>query len=193
MAARHRHRAQHHRRVRAPRPLGARRLPHDRCRRRSALCRQGQEPQEAHPGLCTADRPCVAHRAHGGGDVGHRVRLHRDRDRSAAAGSQPDQAVAAALQRAAARRQVVSLYPHHRGRAAAPDLQAPRRAQPRRRLFRAVRRRQCGQPHHHRAGARVPDPLLLRHRVREPYPAMPAVPDQALLGALHRRDLQAGL
>ena len=68
-------------------------------------------------------------------------------------------------------------------------LQAPRRPQPRGRLFRAVRRGQCGQPHHHRARTRVPDPLVLRRRVREPHAAVPAVPDQALLGALHRRDL----
>ena len=32
-------------------------------------------------------------------------------------------------------------------------------------------------------------PLLLRQRVREPHPAVPALSDQALLGALHRRDL----
>ena len=41
----------------------------------------------------------------------HGVRHHRDRDRGAAARSQPDQAAAAALQRAAAGRQVVPLHP----------------------------------------------------------------------------------
>ena len=38
-----------------------------------------------------------------------------------------------------------------------------------------------------------PDPLLLRHRVRKPHKAVPLVPDQALLGAVHRRDLEGRL
>ena len=57
------------------------------------------------------------------------------------------------------------------------------------RILRPVRLGAGGASHHHRAGARVPDPLLLRHRVREPHAAVPAAPDQALRGALHRRDL----
>ena len=118
-----------------------------------------------------------------------RVRLDRDRDRGAAARGEPDQAAAPALQRAAARRQVVSLHPHHRRPRGAADPQAPRRAQPQGRLLRAVRGRQRGQPHHHGAGARLPDPLLLGRGVREPHAALPAAPDQALLGAVHRRDL----
>ena len=36
--------------------------------------------------------------------------------------------------------------------------------------------------------ARVPDPLLLGRRVRQPHAPLPAASDQALLGALHRRD-----
>ena len=60
------------------------------------------------------------------------IRLDRDRDRGAAARSQPDQAAAPALQRAAARRQVVPLYPDHRRPLGAADPQASRRAQPRR-------------------------------------------------------------
>ena len=50
-----------------------------------------------------------------------------DRDRGAAARSQFDQAAEAALQRAAARRQVVSLYPDHQGPPGAANLQASRR------------------------------------------------------------------
>ena len=69
----------------------------------------------------------------------HRIRLHRHRDRSAAARSQPDQATAAALQRADARRQVVPLYPDHQRPSRAADPQASRRAQPAGRLFRPVR------------------------------------------------------
>ena len=51
-----------------------------------------------------------------------------DRDRGAAARGQSDQAAASALQRAAARRQVVSLYPDHRRPLGAADPQASRRA-----------------------------------------------------------------
>ena len=72
--------------------------------------------------------------------------------------------LAAALQRAAARRQVVSLYPDHRRSLGAADPQASRRANPARTIFRAVRLRRRGQPHHHGAAARLPDPLL--HRLR---------------------------
>ena len=42
-----------------------------------------------------------------------------------------------------------------------------------------------------RAG--IPAALLLGSRVREPHAAVPALPDQALLGALHRRDRAGGL
>jgi hypothetical protein len=76
----------------------------------------------------TRPRPFQPHHAHDRPDGGDGVRHHAHRDRSAAAGSQPDQAAAPALQRAAARRQVVSLHPDgrrsrgarifkHRGRA----------------------------------------------------------------------------
>ena len=112
-----------------------------------------------------ADRATPARiSAHDRGDGCGRDRLDRDRNRGAAARSQPDQAAAAALQRAAARRQVVSLYPDHRRSLGAADPQASRRAVAARTLFRAVRLGRRGQPHHHRAAARVPDPLL--HRLR---------------------------
>ena len=83
--------------------------------------------------LCAPDRLRPAHRAHDRGDRRARVRLDRDRDRGAAARSQPDQAAAAALQRAAARRQVVSLYPDHRAttgrrRSSSTAARAPARA-----------------------------------------------------------------
>ena len=124
-----------------------------------------------------------AHPAHDRGHRDRRDRLDHDRDRGAAAGSQPDQAAAAALQRAAARRQVVSLYPDHRRPLGAADPQASRRADPARALFRAVRLRRRGQPHHHGAAARVPDPLLHRRVLRKPHPAVPAVSDPPLLRA----------
>ena len=53
-------------------------------------------------------------------------------------------------------------------------------------LFRSVRLGRRRRPHHQRAAARLPDPLLHRRVLREPHAAVPALPDQALLGALHR-------
>ena len=166
----------------------ARRLPHAECGERRALCRQGQEcPQAAHL-LCAADRPGDAHRPHDRGHRGGGNRLDHDRDRGAAARSQSDQAAAAALQRAAARRQIVPLYSHYRRSLGAADSKASRRADAARALFRAVRLRgRCGA-HHHGAAARVSGALLHRFVLRKPHPAVPAVSNPALLGSLHRRD-----
>ena len=52
-------------------------------------------------------------------------------------------------------------------------------------LLRPVRLGVGGQPHHHGAAARLPAALLLRRLFRKPHAALPAAPDQALLGALH--------
>ena len=60
---------------------------------------------------------------------------------------QPDQAADAALQRAAARRQVVPLYPSHRRPRLPAAHQAPRRARRAGRLFRSLRLGRRGQPH----------------------------------------------
>ena len=100
--------------------------------------------------LRAADRARHAHRAHDRGDARDGVRHHPHRDRGAAARSQPDQAAAAALQRAAARRQVVSLHPDHGGSLGAADPQASRRAHAQGPLFRAVRLGRGGQPHRSR-------------------------------------------
>ena len=166
----------------------ARRLPHDRCQRRRALCRQGQEHPQTDRRLHPPDRLRPPHRAHDRGDRLARVRLDRDRDRSAPARSQSDQAAAPALQRAAARRQVVPLYPDHRRPLGAANPQAPRRAQARGQILRAVRLGLGGQPHHHGAAARLSAALLLRRLLREPHAAVPASSDQALLRSLHARD-----
>ena len=115
-------------------------------------------------------------------------RLDHDRDRGAAARGQSDQAAAAALQRAAARRQIVSLYPDHRRSLGAADTQASRRADAARALFRPVRVGRRGGAHHHGAAARVPGALLHRFVLRKPDAAVPAVSDPALLRAVHRRD-----
>ena len=67
-------------------------------------------------------------------------------------------------------------------------LQASRRAQAQGRLFRPVRLGRRRRPHHQFAAARLPAPHLHRLGLREPHAALPALPDQALLRALHRRD-----
>ena len=90
------------------------RLPHDERGGRRALCRQGAQPEEARHQLRAGPRPHQPHRPDGARDGEDGVRRHPHGDRSAAARSEPDQALAAALQCAAARRQVVSLYPAHR-------------------------------------------------------------------------------
>ena len=118
---------------RASRQAGAvlaRRLSHDRCQGRRALCRQGEEHPQTDHRLYPSHRLRFSHRAHDRRDRRARIRLDGDRDRSPPAGSQSDQTAAASLQRAAARRQIISLYPHHRRSLGAADSQAPRRAHP---------------------------------------------------------------
>ena len=75
--------------------------------------------------------------------------------------------------------------------AGAAARQASRRAHAQGQVLRAVRFGRRGRAHDQRARARVPAPLLFRRGLREPHAAVPALPDQALLGALHRRDRSA--
>ena len=117
-----------------------------------------------------------------------RVRRHPHRDRGAAAGSQPDQAAAAAVQRHAARRQIVSLYPDHLGPLGAANLEAPRRALAAGPVLRPVRLGVGGQPHRQRLAARIPVALVQRSVLRKPHAAVSALSDQALLGAVHQAD-----
>ncbi len=137
--------------------------------------------------LYARHRPHQPHRADDLRNGGDGVRHHRDRDRGAAAGGQPHQAAEAALQRAAARRQVLPLHPDHRRPCLAAAHQASRRAQPAGRLFRPLRQRVGGEPHAQRAAARLPAAQLLRQLLREPHAALPALPDQALLRPVHGR------
>ena len=61
------------------------------------------------------------------------------------------------------------------------------------RLFRALRQRRRGHPHAQHLAARLPAALLFGFGVRQPHPALPAVPDQALQRALRRSaSTQAG-
>ena len=116
------------------------------------------------------------------------VRHHRIGRRGAAARGQSHQAAEAPLQRHAARRQELPLHPDLHRPSRGEAGQASRRAQSRRRLFRAVRQRRRGVPHPERAAAGVPSAHLLGQFLRQSNPAVPAPPDQALLGALHRRN-----
>ena len=75
-----------------------------------------------------------------------------------------------------------------RDHAVAADPQASRRAQPQGRLFRPIRLGRRRRPHHQHAAARLSAALLHRRLFREPHAAVPALPDQALLRALHRRN-----
>ena len=171
------------------RPLGPGVYRMTRRRRRSALCRQGQKRAQAHRQLYAARRPYQPHRADDRVDRLDGLRLDRDGDRGAAARDQLHQADEAALQRVDARRQVVPLYLHVSGDHPAPQImQASRRADAEGRLFRPLRQRLGGQSHPECAGARLSAALLHRQLLREPHAAMPAASDQALRGALHRRD-----
>ena len=174
-------------------PNGARRLSHDRGGRRGALCRQGQERAQARRELHAARRPCEPHRADDRRHRRHGFHLGRDRDRRAAAGSQSHQAVEAALQRADARRQVVSLYSDRPGSRRAADHQASRRARPQGRLFRPIRQRLGGQSRAQRIAAGVSAALLRRLVLRKPHAAVFAVSNQALRRSVHRRDLDRRL
>ena len=137
----------------------------------------------------TRGRPATTpHRAHDRGDRLARIRLDRDRDRGAAARSQSDQAAAAALQRAAARRQVVSLHPDHRaitGRRRSSSTAA--RARGRASITARSPRSGRSTAPSRRCSARF---CCARARtvLRKPHAAVPAASDQALLGAVHARD-----
>ena len=109
-------------------------------------CRQGQERQKATDLVCAGQ--CAAAGAHPAHDRGHhqyRDRLDRDRDRSAAAGSQPDHSCARASMCSSATTSR-SPYPDIRRSLGAADFETPRRADPPRPLFRSVRVCRRGQP-----------------------------------------------
>ena len=158
------------------------RLPHDRCGGRRNLRGQGTQPEGPRHQLCTGRQSLQSHHAHDCQHGRHGVRQRPHRGGSAAAGSQSDQALSSPLQRAAARRQVVSLHPPCKRPSGTADPQASRGAQPQRRVFRAVRIRRRRQSHHQHAGARLPAAVVLGCRIRKPHAAVPALPDQAMLG-----------
>ena len=165
-----------------------RRLPHDRGRGGGAVRRQGALAEEAGRPLRPGPVPLPAHRPHGGPDPLDGVHHHRDRGPGAAARIQPDQAAEAPLQRGAARRQELRGDPAAARPPRAPGAQAPRRPHHQGRLLRPLRQHLGGEPHGQHPAEGLPAALLLRQRLRQPHPPLPAAPDQALLGALHRPD-----
>ena len=68
------------------------------------------------------------------------------------------------------------------------DRQASRRQAAGHRVFRPVRLGRCGQRHAERAAQGVSVAQLPRQHLQHPDPALPAIPDQALLGPLRRPD-----
>ena len=80
------------------------------------------------------------------------------------------------------------LHPAHHRPPLARHLQASRRALAQGRVFRTVRLGAGGRAHDQFAAAGVPASDLHGLGVREPHPALPALPDQALLRSVHRRD-----
>ena len=161
---------------------------------RRALRRQGAQPEEAGDHLHPDRPPAGAAAAHGARDGLDGDRHHPHRGRGAAARSQPDQAPQAALQHRAAGRQ--DRYPvadADRG-PPLPQIAKHRGARARKgSYYGPVRLRLGGQPDRDRDAAGVPAALLPGHGVRQPHPALPAVPDQALLGALRRPDQRGGV
>ncbi len=135
----------------------------------------------------------MAHPAHDRGNARARIRHRPHRSRSPAARSQSHQALPAALQHPAPRRQVVSLDPDRPRPSVSPGAQAPRRARAQRRLLRSLRLGLGGQRGALDPATRLPFALLSRFGVRQPRPALPAPSDQALLGAVRRAGDGKGL
>jgi hypothetical protein len=73
------------------------------------------------------------------------------------------------------------------------DRQAPGREAQGRQLFRPLRQRLGGEPDHHGVAARVPAPLLPRHGLRQPGPALPALTRSSAARPLRGADQQGGL
>ncbi len=168
-------------------PAGpAGRLPDAGCAERGPLRRQGAQPEEARRLLR------AAHGAHGADradDLRHRlddVPDHEHRDRGAPPRTEPHQAAQAAVQRAAAGRQVLPQHPYRRRPRLSRHRQAPRRPARPGPLLRPLRLRRRREPHAQPAPEGVPAPHLHGLGLRIPHPPLPPPPDQALLRPLRR-------
>ena len=129
-----------------------------------------------------------------GVDREHRVRRHPDRGRGAARRAELHQAVPAALQRPAARRQVVPVHRDLARRGVPARLLHAREAPARPRLLRPVLERQARARDARPARQGLPVPQLRRRRarprVRQP---VPRLLHQALRGALRRLRVEGGV
>ena len=176
-------------------PGEAGRLPVPRRGRRRPLRRQGEVAAAARPlvlpeddGRTPADpQPARAGRRRRGD-------RHRQRGRGAPPRAEPRQAPPAAVQRPAARRQVVPVHRGHgRGRVPARDVHA--RAAPAGRLvLRPVREREEGARDARRAQPGLPLPAVRGAEARAPqrHP-VPRLPHRPLPRALRRLRLAGGL
>ncbi len=137
---------------------------------------------------------CAAQGSGAGGEDGeHGSHDHEFGHRGAAARIQPHQEAPAALQRGAARRQELPLpAPRHGARFSAPQLLS-RLAQGARPLLRALPVGGCGAREPAAAAKAVSAAQLRRRLFRQPLPALPAISDPALHGALRRPDHQGAL
>ena len=80
-----------------------------------------------------------------------------------------------------------------RGSRRAGDHEAPRRAAAKGQLLRPVRLGGSGGSDHQHPAAGVLDQELLRRCLRQPHATLSSLPDQALLGTMHRRDRPGGI
>ncbi len=120
-------------------------------------------------------------------DRPHRVPRRPDRGRGAARRAELHQAVPAAVQHPAARRQVVSVHRDLARRGVPARVLHARAPPPRARLLRPVRERQARARHARPARQGLPDPLLRGGRAGAALGlAVPGLLHQALRGALRR-------
>ena len=155
---------------------------------------QGEVAAGARAQLLQPGRRPHGHRPDGRADRADRGHRHLVRGGGAAPRAEPRQAPPAAVQRAAARRQVVPVHRRHGGRRV-PAGHVHARAPPaRHRLLRPVREREEGARDARRAQPRLPVPAVRGAEAGPPlgHP-VPRLPHRALHGALHRRDLEGGV
>ena len=168
----------------APRPSrSAGRLPLPRRARARHLRRQGEvDPQAGREPLL--EPVAVRHDGADRRDRPHRVARRRDRGRGAAHRADLHQAVQAALQHPAARRQVLSVHRDQPRRGLPARLLHARAPPPQPRLLRPLLVRQARPRHARPARQGLPVPLLRGHRARPALRlAVPGLLHQALRGA----------
>ena len=171
----------------------ARRVPHAGRGREGALRRQGAPAQKSGPELFPRPRAHQQDAGHARAHVADRGDGHGLGDRGAAARGEPDQAAPAALQRAAARRQELSLHPARHGARVPPDFVLPRATQRTKQVLRALSEQRRHPRNAAAAAEAVSRAPVRRHVLREPVAPVPAIPDRALPGTVCPPGLARGL